>query len=124
MIELFKEFCFEAAHSVPSYSDIHGHTFIVEVVVQGEPDPVYGWATSLTEVEDHIDEVRRSLDHKMLNKIEGLAVPSLENIAQWIWQRLDNRFPGVDRVSIRRGAVGHGEGCTYRGRPAPAQRAA
>jgi 6-pyruvoyltetrahydropterin/6-carboxytetrahydropterin synthase len=42
MIELFKEFTFEAAHSVPAYSEVHGHSFIVEVVLRGEPDPVYG----------------------------------------------------------------------------------
>jgi 6-pyruvoyltetrahydropterin/6-carboxytetrahydropterin synthase len=61
----------------------------------------------------------------MLNQIEGLAVPSLENIAQWIWQRIDNRVAGVDRVSVRRGLLGNGEGCTYRGRPpVAAQRAA
>ena len=53
-----------------------------------------------------------------------LAVPSLENIAQWIWRKLDNRVAGVDRVSVRRGVLGNGEGCTYRGRPSATQRAA
>ena len=36
-------------------------------------------------------------------------VPSLENVARWIWRRLD--FPELHRVMIRRGLTGHGEGC-------------
>lgn len=118
MIELFKEFTFEAAHKVPGYSDIHGHSFTVELFLHGQPDGTYGWATSLTEVEPPIHDVQRSLDHRFLNDIEGLEVPSLENIARWIWQRLDYRVPGLDRVVVRRGSSGHGDGCVYRGRVA------
>jgi 6-pyruvoyltetrahydropterin/6-carboxytetrahydropterin synthase len=115
-MELFKEFTFESAHQVPPYSGIHGHSFMVEVFLRGKPDPVYGWATSLTDVESHIEAVREDLDHKYLNDVEGLAVPSLENLAQWIWRRLDNVLPGLDRITVRRGSAGNGEGCIYRGR--------
>jgi 6-pyruvoyltetrahydropterin/6-carboxytetrahydropterin synthase len=118
MIELFKEFTFEAAHKVPGYSDIHGHSFRVELFMRGEAEGTYGWATSLTHVEPPIHEVQRRLDHRFLNEIEGLEVPSLENIARWIWQRLDNQVPGLDRVVVRRGCSGHGDGCIYRGRMA------
>ena len=118
MIELFKEFTFEAAHRVPGYSDIHGHSFTVELFLHGKADETYGWATSLTDVEQPIHAVQHSLDHRFLNDIEGLEVPSLENIARWIWQRLDNQVPGLDRVVVRRGASGHGDGCIYRGRMA------
>lgn len=116
MIELFKEFTFEAAHKVPGYSDIHGHSFRVELFLRGKGDETYGWATSLTEFEPRIREVQRRLDHRYLNEIEGLEVPSLENIARWIWQRLDNQVPGLDRVIVRRGTDGHGDGCIYSGR--------
>jgi 6-pyruvoyltetrahydropterin/6-carboxytetrahydropterin synthase len=115
-MELFKEFTFEAAHQIPPYSGVHGHSFAVEVVYEGPGDPVYGWALSLTRIEPLIEAVQKELDHKYLNEIEGLAVPSLENVAAWIWRRLDNAAPGLSRVSVRRGAAGHGEGCTFRGR--------
>jgi 6-pyruvoyltetrahydropterin/6-carboxytetrahydropterin synthase len=118
MVELFKEFTFEAAHKVPNYSEIHGHSFHVEVFMRGVRDPKYGWVESLTKVDPQIDSVQRDLDHRYLNDIDGLAVPSLENIAQWIWNRLDNAVPGLDRVVVRRGTAGHGEGCIYRGRMA------
>jgi 6-pyruvoyltetrahydropterin/6-carboxytetrahydropterin synthase len=115
-MELFKEFTFEAAHQVGPYSGIHGHSFMVEVRLKGKADPVYGWPASLTDIEAHIDVVRGDLDHKYLNDIEGLAVPSLENLAQWIWRRFDDVLPGLERITVRRGYPGNGEGCTYSGR--------
>ena len=114
-LETFVEFSFEAAHTTPPYAHPHGHTFRAQVVVTGEPVPVYGWSHDLTDVEPVIDAVRAELDHKYLNDIPGLAMPTLENVASWIWHRLDGTLAGLDRVVLRRGADGHGEGCVYRG---------
>jgi 6-pyruvoyltetrahydropterin/6-carboxytetrahydropterin synthase len=114
MLETFLEFTFEAAHMTPPLTRPHGHSFRATVVLKGVPDPVYGWSHDLTEVEPVIEAVRRELDHRYLNDIEGLAVPTLENVARWIWQRLDGTLPGLDRIVVRRGAEGHAEGCTYR----------
>ena len=116
MIETFKEFTFDAAHSVLPHSGVHGHTFKVGVFLRGDPDPMFGWPANLFEVEREIEVVRQQLDHKYLNDIEGLAVPSLENVVRWIWERLENRLSGLDRIVVRRGADGHAEGCTYHGR--------
>lgn len=80
--------------------------------LQGQPDPVYGWSHNLYEVELAIEQVRSQLDHKYLNAIDGLAVPSLENVARWLWQNLDSRLSGVDRVVVSRGFDGSAEGCT------------
>jgi 6-pyruvoyltetrahydropterin/6-carboxytetrahydropterin synthase len=114
-METFREFSFEAAHEIPPYSTVHGHSFVVQVVLQGEPDPVFGWVESLTVLEPKIDAVRSALDHKFLNEIEGLKVPSLENIAAWVWGRLEaDGVRHLERVTVRRGAAGHGEGCTFR----------
>ena len=115
MRETFKEFTFEAAHQLPPYSGLHGHSFMVEIVVTGPSDVHFGWAASLTDIEPHIEALRQDLDHKYLNDIDGLEVPSLENVAAWIWRRLDRIVPGLDRVVVRRGSAGHGEGCTFRG---------
>ena len=109
MIEVFKEFTFEAAHRIAPYSDVHGHSFSVEITLRGAPDPEFGWVTSLSEVDPRVRLVQQALDHKYLNDVEGLEVPSLENVARWIWRRLD--FPELHRVMIRRGLTGHGEGC-------------
>lgn len=112
MIEVFKEFTFEAAHSIPPYSNVHGHSFLVEVVVRGESDGKFGWPVSLSDIEPHVRDVQKALDHKFLNEIDGLEVPSLENLAGWIWQRLGAQIEGIHRIMVRRGHAGQSEGCT------------
>ncbi len=116
MLETFVEFTFEAAHQVPPYSGLHGHTFKVVVYLTGQPDPVFGWSHNLYDVESVIDATKQQLDHSYLNDIEGMPIPSLENVASWIWHRLDKELTGLDRVVVRRGLDGAGEGCCYSGR--------
>jgi 6-pyruvoyltetrahydropterin/6-carboxytetrahydropterin synthase len=113
MLETFTEFTFEAAHQIPPYSGIHGHTFKVVVYLNGKPDPVFGWTHNLYDVEAAMAATKERLDHSYLNEIEGLEVPSLENIAYWIWHKLEKSLPGLDRVIVRRGLDGAGEGCCY-----------
>lgn len=116
MQQTLKEFGFDAAHQTPPHSGLHGHSFRVEVVLTGTPDPVFGWTHNLNEVEPVIDAVRRELDQRYLNDIEGLSVPTLENLARWIWHRLDDRLEGLEHVTVRRGQPGMSEGCAYSGR--------
>ena len=89
MLETFVEFTFEAAHQIPPYSGMHGHSFKVVVYLNGKPDPVFGWTHNLYDVEAAMTATKNQLDHSYLNEIEGLEVPSLENVAYWIWHRLD-----------------------------------
>jgi len=112
----FVEFTFEAAHQIPPFSSLHGHTFCVEVWMSGETDPVYGWSANLDEVESVIEGIKAQIDHKYLNDIPGLEVPSLENVARWLHGRLAPHVPGIERIMVRRGAAGHGEGCIYQPR--------
>ena len=114
-VETYKEFNFEAAHALPPHSPMHGHSFKVCVHIVGDPDPVFGWPVSLYDLDNHIDVLRKQVDHKVLNEIEGLSVPSLENLAGWVWNRLKPEFPGLDRVVVSRGFEGQSEGCVYRG---------
>jgi 6-pyruvoyltetrahydropterin/6-carboxytetrahydropterin synthase len=111
----FKEFSFEAAHALPPFSKLHGHTFAVEIAITGKSHPRYGWAADLYEVDGIVKGVRQELDETYLNDVPGLEVPSLENLTRWIWMRLKPEIPGLARVSVRRGASGHGEGCVYHG---------
>ena len=118
MQETFLEFTFEAAHQTPPFSGLHGHSFRTREYLHGTPDPVFGWSHNLYEVEPLVDRVRQLLDHKYLNDVAGLEVPTLENLARWIWRRLDQEIAGVDRVELSRGADGSAEGCVYCGREA------
>lgn len=112
-METFKEFTFEAAHKLPPHSGLHGHSFLVTVVLKGEQDPVHGWMLNLDDLERAVGDVQRDLNEKYLNDVPGLAHPSIENIAGWIWRRVHALFPGLDRVTVRRGAIGSGVGCSY-----------
>jgi 6-pyruvoyltetrahydropterin/6-carboxytetrahydropterin synthase len=119
MLETFLEFSFEAAHQIPPFSGLHGHSFVATIYLRGQPDPLFGWTHNLYEVEVALAETRRRLQNVYLNEIEGLAVPSLENLAVWIWGQIEKAIPGLHRVAVRRGMSGAAEGCTYFG-PAPA----
>jgi len=114
MLETFKQFTFEAAHQTPPYSSLHGHSFKVCVYLRGNPDPVYGWSHNLSDVESAVEAVRREIDHKYLNDIEGLEIPTLENVTAWLFSRLSGALSGVDRVVVQRGMDGQAEGCMIR----------
>lgn len=116
MLETFIEFTFEAAHQIPPFSRLHGHSFRATVYMTGERDPQYGWTHNLFDVAKALETTKRRLDESYLNEIEGLEVPSIEHVAVWIWHELDKSIPGLDRIVLRRGADGAGEGCSYSGR--------
>ena len=79
MWELTKSFRFEAAHSLKGTTfgaaseEIHGHSFRAEVSVRGTPDPQTGMVLDLGLLERSMEEVRKTLDHKLLNKVEALS---------------------------------------------------
>jgi 6-pyruvoyltetrahydropterin/6-carboxytetrahydropterin synthase len=117
MFEITKEFVFDAAHFLPHAREghpntrMHGHSFYVEVALRGRPDAEKGWIRDFAEVERKIDDVRQRLDHRLLNEVEGLGVPTLENLCRFIFQRLAPLLPGLYRVTVRRPS--HRESCTY-----------
>ncbi len=113
-IETYKQFAFEAAHELPPYSGLHGHTFFVGIHLVGEPDPEFGWSADLYEGDRKIETLRQTLHETYLNKIPGLEKPSLENVAAWVYENLKAAFPNLDRIHLWRGIQGHAEGCIYR----------
>jgi len=84
MWELTKSFRFEAAHSLSGTTfgaaseEIHGHSFRAEVSLRGTPDPVTGMVIDLGLLQRAIEDVRLTLDHKFLNKIEALCTQTLQ----------------------------------------------
>ncbi|MEM1299544.1 MAG: 6-carboxytetrahydropterin synthase [Pseudomonadota bacterium] len=120
MIEIFKEFTFEAAHQLGAnvapghpYANLHGHSFHACVLLRGTPDPETGWLHDFAEVEAALEPIRKTLDHAYLNAIEELGLPTLENITRYIWNRAQADLPSLYSVTVRRGTCG--EGCTYYG---------
>jgi 6-pyruvoyltetrahydropterin/6-carboxytetrahydropterin synthase len=70
----------------------HGHNYIVEVAIEGEPDPVTGMILNLRNLRDVLEErVLSVYDHRLLNReVEPFdsVVPTVENIAIDIWNRI------------------------------------
>jgi 6-pyruvoyltetrahydropterin/6-carboxytetrahydropterin synthase len=74
----------------------HGHNYILEVTLEGDPDPVTGMVMDLKQLKDVLEEeVVAPMDHRFLNyEVPPFAslVPTIENIAREIWRRLDPRL--------------------------------
>ena len=74
----------------------HGHNYTLEVTVKGEVDPVTGFVVDLKELKDILNrEVVDAMDHRHLNKeVPEFAtkIPTSENIAIAIWQRLEKKL--------------------------------
>ena len=112
-IELVKDFRFEAAHFLPNVPEghkcrrTHGHSFRGEIAVRGPIDPVTGWLMDFADLKKAVDPVIKSLDHYLLNDIEGLGNPTSELLAVWIWNQVAPALPMLHRVTIE-------ETCTSR----------
>ena len=74
----------------------HGHNYILEVTIEGDPDPVTGMVIDLKRVKDILEEeVIAPMDHRFLNyEVSPFdsVVPTTANLAQEIWRRLAPRF--------------------------------
>ena len=75
----------------------HGHNYVLEVTVQGTPDPHTGMVLNLTELKQAINEhIIDQVDHKHLNYdvawLEGV-IPTTEVLAMKFWQRLEHVLP-------------------------------
>ena len=84
----------------------HGHNYVVEVAIEGEPDPVTGMILDLKRLREILeDKVLNVYDHRMLNcEVEPFdhVVPTVENIAIDIWNRVAPYIDGRARLhSVR-----------------------
>ena len=117
-VELRRTFQFEAAHSLPYLPAdhkcfrLHGHSFKVDVVVAGECDPKLGWLIDFADIADVFEPIWKQLDHFHLNEITGLENPTSENIAKWIWDRLQPKLPQLTAIEVAETCTAR---CVYRG---------
>ncbi|MEM9840427.1 MAG: 6-carboxytetrahydropterin synthase [Pseudomonadota bacterium] len=107
-------FHFEAAHELGStvaskdhpYAHIHGHSFQVTLFVRGEKLSDKGWLTDFAKLRAEGERLRDMLDHRFLNHIEGLEVPTLEHIAQFIFEKAKPNLPLLSAVELARPSLG------------------
>jgi 6-pyruvoyltetrahydropterin/6-carboxytetrahydropterin synthase len=71
----------------------HGHNYVVEVSLEGQPDPVSGMVFDLKRLKELLNrEVVGPMDHRFLNcEVPPFdrVVPTAENLAIEIWRRLE-----------------------------------
>jgi 6-pyruvoyltetrahydropterin/6-carboxytetrahydropterin synthase len=74
----------------------HGHNYVLEVTVAGEPDAITGMVLDLKEMKEILNrEVVAPYDHRFLNyEVPPFdkVVPTAENIARDIWERLARKL--------------------------------
>jgi 6-pyruvoyltetrahydropterin/6-carboxytetrahydropterin synthase len=75
----------------------HGHNYILDVTLEGEPDGTTGMVLDLKELKEILErEVLEPMDHRFLNyEVPPFdrVIPTVENLAIEIWKRLAKAIP-------------------------------
>ena len=118
-MDVVKTFRFDAAHRLPNVPEghkcgrLHGHTFVVEIHVSGKVAEEMGWVIDFADIKKVFAPFYDQLDHRYLNDVEELENPTSENIARWIWKRVEPELPGLSTIVVKEtpdsGCVYHGE---------------
>ena len=117
-MEIFKVFTFDAAHRLPNLPEshkcrrLHGHTFRVDIHVNGSLHQSFGWVTDFGDIVHCISPIIEELDHNYLNDIAGLENPTSENIAKWLWTRIKPVMPILSKIVVQESP---NSGAIYRG---------
>lgn len=81
----------------------HGHNYVLDVSVEGEPDPVTGYVMDLARLRDIIQrEVLSEVDHRNFNidvPFMRDVIPTTENIVVTFWRRIQ---PHVAPARLKR----------------------
>jgi 6-pyruvoyltetrahydropterin/6-carboxytetrahydropterin synthase len=110
--DLSQSFYFEAAHTLRRHVDaepsrrIHGHTYLAEVHVVGQPDPASGMLVDLALLRAAVARVREQLDHRLLDEVPNLGPPTLENLCAFIATQMQDPRWNLSQVLVRRDASG------------------
>lgn len=98
-----KDVRFESAHLLPYYDgpcrNLHGHSYRLVIVVEGEVDPKSGIIVDFYDLQKAVKaEVLDQLDHKYLN--DFMENPTAEHIALYVWRRLKPVLPGLCELRL------------------------
>ncbi len=81
----------DCAHFLPGHpkcGQLHGHTYRIEVVLEGENKG--GMIIDFADMKSTVEEVLSEYDHKSLN--DFIEYPSVENICEMLHQRLSEKL--------------------------------
>ncbi len=105
LIEVVKEFSFDAAHFLPQHEGackrVHGHHYVLQVGFKGGVVSETGMIVDFGDVKRLINPlIIDLLDHQLLNEIEpgsGFPAdcPTAERMVEWIVDRIGIHAPAV-----------------------------
>lgn len=123
MLRLTKRFRFEAAHAILNYdgpcSNIHGHSYVLEVTVTGPKQEDTGMVVDFKVIKKVVEEqVLNYFDHALLfnhNHPDSVAFqsyhgktfslpfePTAENLLEWMAERIQPAMPaGVVLAALK-----------------------
>jgi 6-pyruvoyltetrahydropterin/6-carboxytetrahydropterin synthase len=84
----------EAVFGACARPHYHGHTYVCDVTVSGEIDPDTGMIVDLGDLDRVLEvEVHARFDHRNINLdvpefADGRLIPTGENLARFIWERV------------------------------------
>ncbi len=99
-----KDFCFEAAHSLPHLPvghkcrNLHGHSYRFRVECSGPLD-ARGFVVDYAEISEVVKPLVARLDHQNLNEIFPFPTTA-ENIAGWLLDEIRRVLPSADAVVL------------------------
>lgn len=102
---LWKDFSFEAAHSlkkVPAWHQckrLHGHSYKIRVHFSGLITAEHDWLVDYGEVSTVVKPFIAKLDHQNLNSIFEVETTA-ENIAWWFSERLHGKIQHLSGVEV------------------------
>ena len=109
MWTLRKTFRFEASHVLPQQGGkcarLHGHSWVLQVEVQGDRLAAAGARAGMVLDYGDISAIVKPLidgylDHYHLNDTTGLANPTSEELARWVYDRIAPYLDGLTAVTI------------------------
>jgi 6-pyruvoyltetrahydropterin/6-carboxytetrahydropterin synthase len=111
----------DAVFGLCARESYHGHTYVCEVTVAGEIDPLTGFVTDLGELDLILgEEVKSRFDHRNINVdvpefADGKLIPSGENLARYVFDRVGARLPLSVRIESVTIAEDQTLSASYRG---------
>ncbi len=92
---------FNAAHFLTDYhgkpEPLHGHTWVVEVFLRAEELDGGGMGIDFVEIDRYLRGILP--DYKLLNEVFEFS-PSAENVARWLYRKVKERYPTVEKVVV------------------------
>ncbi len=129
MIEISKDYEFEAAHSLPHLPwnhkchRLHGHSYKLRVTCAGEIDPNFGWVIDYADISKVVNTIITAIDHTNIDQLFSVpprpeltdtGVPGVpvgkdhqtrpstaENLAIWFYDQLKPTLPSVVEIRIK-----------------------